>query len=186
MTSADDHGVSSTNAAIRDAVENWRQRLGDPRNTLRALIAEVLLPANQIPRSLVFAALRFAGYDLAESCGLRAARIETSELRVGAGTVINRRLWIQGRGPVSIGERGFIGPDVLIVTSTHARDVGGRLLPNVDLPVEIGDDCFIGARAQLLPGVTVGSGVTVAAGGVVVADIGPGGLYGGVPARRLD
>jgi maltose O-acetyltransferase len=51
--------------------------------------------------------------------------------------------------------------------------------------VRIGDRCWIGARATILPGVSIGDGTVVAAGAVVTKDCEPGAVYGGVPARRL-
>jgi acetyltransferase-like isoleucine patch superfamily enzyme len=52
-------------------------------------------------------------------------------------------------------------------------------------PIAIGDGSWIGTRAVLLGGVTVGAGCMVAAGAVVVADCQPNGLYAGTPARRV-
>ena len=49
----------------------------------------------------------------------------------------------------------------------------------------IGDGCWIGARALLLPGTTVGSGSVVAAGAVVRGACEPNSLYAGVPAARI-
>ena len=53
-------------------------------------------------------------------------------------------------------------------------------------PIIIESDCWIRARATILPGVRIGAGTTaVAAGAVVVNDIGPGLLVGGIPARVI-
>jgi maltose O-acetyltransferase len=51
--------------------------------------------------------------------------------------------------------------------------------------VVIGDDVFIGARTIVLPGVRVGDGAVVAAGSVVAADVPPGAVFGGVPAKAI-
>jgi acyl-[acyl carrier protein]--UDP-N-acetylglucosamine O-acyltransferase len=48
----------------------------------------------------------------------------------------------------------------------------------------IEDFCVIGAGATVLPGVRVGAHVVVAAGSLVTADVAPGDLVAGVPARR--
>jgi acetyltransferase-like isoleucine patch superfamily enzyme len=52
-------------------------------------------------------------------------------------------------------------------------------------PVIIEDDCFIGRGAMVLMGVTVGRGSIVGAGAVVTADVPPGSVVAGNPARVL-
>jgi acetyltransferase-like isoleucine patch superfamily enzyme len=51
--------------------------------------------------------------------------------------------------------------------------------------VVIGNDCWIGHGAILLPGVEVGDGAIVAAGAVVAHSVDPYTIVGGVPARQL-
>jgi acetyltransferase-like isoleucine patch superfamily enzyme len=81
-----------------------------------------------------------------------------------------------------------IGDDVAIADHVTIRDTddhhisGGR---PITLPVHIGDHVWIGTRAIVLKGVTIGNGAVVAAGAVVTADVEPGVLVAGVPARPL-
>ncbi len=51
--------------------------------------------------------------------------------------------------------------------------------------IDIGDNCFIGARAILLPGIRIGPNCVVAAGAVVTKSVPPGTVVGGVPARFI-
>ena len=51
--------------------------------------------------------------------------------------------------------------------------------------MSIGKGVWLGARCTILPGVTVGDGAVVAAGAVVVRDVAPHTVVGGVPARFL-
>jgi phosphonate metabolism protein (transferase hexapeptide repeat family) len=51
--------------------------------------------------------------------------------------------------------------------------------------VTIGNDCWIGHAAIILPGVTVGDGAVIAAGAVVSRDVAPYTVVGGVPARPI-
>ncbi|WP_447643573.1 acyltransferase [Nocardioides zeae] len=51
--------------------------------------------------------------------------------------------------------------------------------------MEIGNGAWIGARALILPGVSVSEGCVIAAGAVVNRNTEPHGLYAGVPARRI-
>jgi chloramphenicol O-acetyltransferase type B len=49
----------------------------------------------------------------------------------------------------------------------------------------LGDGCWIGMRAMLMPGVTIGEGAVVAAGSIVTADVEPYTIVGGNPARPI-
>lgn len=49
----------------------------------------------------------------------------------------------------------------------------------------LGDGCWIGMRAMLMPGVTIGEGAIVAAGSVVIGDVEPYAIVGGNPARMI-
>lgn len=52
-------------------------------------------------------------------------------------------------------------------------------------PIRIESDAWIGARATILPNVTIGRGATVAAGSVVTKDVEAETAVGGVPARFI-
>jgi maltose O-acetyltransferase len=52
-------------------------------------------------------------------------------------------------------------------------------------PIAIGAGTWIGTRAIVLPGVTVGPGCVIGAGSVVTGDLDAHGEYVGVPARRI-
>ncbi len=51
--------------------------------------------------------------------------------------------------------------------------------------IDIEDDCFIGARAILMPGIRIGRGSIVGAGAVVTKSVPPGTVVAGVPARPI-
>lgn len=92
----------------------------------------------------------------------------------------------------SIGYDVLIGPTEhdLLKISTSPRFPGNERLelgPNrEDLPPPvIEDDVWIGAKAIILRGVRIGSGAVVAAGAVVISDVEPFTVVGGVPARPL-
>ena len=52
-------------------------------------------------------------------------------------------------------------------------------------PIRLHRDCWIGAGAIILPGVTVGEGAVVAAGAVVSRNVEPYAIVAGVPARPV-
>ena len=82
---------------------------------------------------------------------------------------------------VRIGYGVAIGPEVMIRDSDN-HSVDGK--PST-APVVIGNHVWIGARAIILKGVTIGDGAVIAAGAVVSRDVPAGALAGGVPARVI-
>jgi hypothetical protein len=64
---------------------------------------------------------------------------------------------------------------------SNSHGVEGR--EHVEAPVRIGDGSWLGARAMVLPGVTIGKRVVVAAGSVVTRDVPDDVLVAGNPAR---
>jgi acetyltransferase-like isoleucine patch superfamily enzyme len=100
---------------------------------------------------------------------------------VGSQTYLNRRTEITCKSRVTIGERCAVSWDVLITDTDYHQLDGGE----ATAPVTIGDHVWIGARAAVLKGVTIGDGAVVAAGALVTRDVPAGALVGGVPATVL-
>lgn len=74
--------------------------------------------------------------------------------------------------PLHIGARCLIGPAVQIYTAAHPLDARQRSAGReFAKPVTIGDDCWIGGGAIILPGVTIGSRCIIGAGAVVTRDV---------------
>lgn len=118
--------------------------------------------------------------------GLRVAG-RLRNVSIGAGTFINRDCFIEAVGEVRIGEDCQFGPQVTILTSHHPIDSDGKASKMVEpRPVTVGRGAWIGARAVLVPGVTVGEDVVIGAGAVVSRDCREPGRYVGVPARRVE
>jgi acetyltransferase-like isoleucine patch superfamily enzyme len=87
---------------------------------------------------------------------------------------------------VLIGDNVAIGQQVMILTDSHAIGTGDRRADRLySRGVCVGNGVWLGARALLLPGVTIGDRAVIAAGAVVHDDIPPNSLAGGVPARVL-
>lgn len=111
---------------------------------------------------------------------------QSARFRLGAGSALNYDCFVENVEWVTIGERTGVGFGVRIITSSHqpgdAEERAGRWWP---YPVHIGNGCWIGVGATILPGVTVGDGCVVAAGAMVTRDCEPHGLYAGVPAVRV-
>lgn len=85
---------------------------------------------------------------------------------------------------VTIGNRTKFGPGVSVFAATHPTEVQGRRdLTDYSKEVKIGNDCWIGGNTVILPGVTIGDGVTVGASSVVTRDIPSYSTAVGSPAR---
>jgi acetyltransferase-like isoleucine patch superfamily enzyme len=82
---------------------------------------------------------------------------------------------------ITIGRDCAIGWDVLLL-DTHAHLIGDEPPGG---PITIGDHVWIGARAIVLRGVTIGDGAIVGAGSTVTRDVPPATVVAGVPARVL-
>lgn len=51
--------------------------------------------------------------------------------------------------------------------------------------IKVGNNCFLGYRSVIMPGVTIGDDCIIAAGAVVTKDVPPGTVVGGVPAHII-
>jgi maltose O-acetyltransferase len=98
-------------------------------------------------------------------------------------SVINRNCRLDTRGGITIGENVSISEDVIIVTADH--DMNDPYFSGQSKPVVIKDFVWIGTRAMILPGVTLGRGAVIAAGAVVTKSVPDFTVVGGVPARHL-
>lgn len=105
------------------------------------------------------------------------------QIRVGEGTIIGYATFIDGRDQVRIGSHTDIASQVMIYSQEH--DLTSPDFVARSAPVKIGDYVFIGPRAIILPGVTIGDGAVVAAGAVVTKDVDPFTIVGGVPTKVI-
>ncbi len=129
--------------------------------------------------------------------------VDASDLEVGDDFKVwsgPRVTLISGWGRMRFGDRCFVnvgttiisveeivvGDDVAFANDVYVLDsdshgIEGR--PHKQAAVRIGDGCWIGTRAIILPGVTLGRRVLVAAGSVVTRDVPDDCLVAGNPAR---
>lgn len=149
----------------------------------RDYVAEAIgwLPSNRVRRLL----WRCLGARIGKQTSIhRNCRFyRPSQVRVGAHCVILRDVLLDGRRNLTIDQNVNISEGVMIFSLHH--DMSSPEFAPKGGPVTIGDHVFVGARAIILPGVTIGRGAVVAAGAVVTKDVAPLSIVGGVPAREL-
>jgi acetyltransferase-like isoleucine patch superfamily enzyme len=91
-------------------------------------------------------------------------------------------------GPVCIGNHVNLAQGITVTALNHNFADSNRKIDEQGIstkPVVIGDDVWIGANAVILPGVTIGRHVVVAAGAVVTKDVPDYSLVAGVPAKEI-
>lgn len=109
-------------------------------------------------------------------------------MEIGENVGIAANAFIAVRGKLKIGSNTIFGPGVSIHTENHnfeSIDEPIRLQGATRKGVTIGEDCWIGSKAVILDGVTIGNHVIVAAGAVVNKDVPDYAIVGGVPAKVI-
>ena len=90
------------------------------------------------------------------------------------------------RRGIDIGDDTLIGPGCTLWSVNHRyRDIGVPIrLQGYDAQgIVVGRDCWIAARAIVLPGVNIGAGSVIGAGALVNRSCEPGSILAGVPAK---
>lgn len=129
--------------------------------------------------------------------------VDASDLEIGDDFKIwsaHRKTLVSGWGRIRIGDRVFInvgttvlsvveiviGDDVAMANEVYVMDSNSHGVEgqaHVEAPVRIGAGTWLGARSMVMPGVTIGKRVLVAAGAVVTRDVPDDVLVAGNPAR---
>jgi acetyltransferase-like isoleucine patch superfamily enzyme len=124
-------------------------------------------------------------------------------LEIGQGTVIDFGARLIVHGYLRLGERVYVGRDAVIsMAESVSIGAGTRIAERVSIhernyagagdwganqirssPIEIGEDCWLGANVVLTAGAVLGNRVTVGAHAVVTGPIPAGATAVGIPAR---
>jgi len=127
---------------------------------------------------------RWLGYRIGKDSSIHMGTFVTGDhISVGDNVVINRRCYLDGRIGLVIKNNVSISPEVYIVSMEH--DPNHPLFATRGQPVVIEDNVWVGVRAIIRPGVTIGEGAVVGAGAVVTKSIQPYRIAVGVPAREI-
>ena len=86
-------------------------------------------------------------------------------------------------GPIELLAGCTIAQEAYLCTGTH--DFSSPALPLQTAPIVVGEHAFVGLRAIILPGVTIGQKAVVGAGAVVRKNVGDNQTVAGNPAKAL-
>ena len=106
---------------------------------------------------------------------------ETPVLKIGNGVSIGDRTEIHVGKEVTIGDGTLISWDCCIMDRDYHAIGDAEIMK----PVHIGNHVWIGCKAVILKGVTIGDGAVIAAGAIVTKDVPPRCVVGGNPARVI-
>ncbi len=115
-------------------------------------------------------------------------------ISLGDNSYVNFNCVFLDCNDIIVGSDVLIAPAVQIYAVAHPVLPEDRLIPgggrgetarhyDITAPVRIGDQCWIGGGAIIMPGVSIGAGTTIGAGAVVTRDIPPRVLAVGNPCR---
>ena len=104
-------------------------------------------------------------------------------LSCGNNVAIDRNVYLYSVAPITIGSKVAISDGAFICTASH--DISYASRPLTTAPITIHDGAWIGARAFIFPGVTIGEGAVVGACAVVTKDVPAWAVVGGNPAKIL-
>ena len=115
--------------------------------------------------------------DMTVHCGSKISVGKNTTLKLGSG-YINNNCEIRCSNSIIIGNEVAIADNV-VIRDNDSHEIDGSPLT---APVIIGNHVWIGTRAIILKGVTIGDGAIIAAGAIVTKDVPPNTLVAGIPA----
>ena len=108
---------------------------------------------------------------------------KNAHLTIGDGGYFNHHVAIQCSNQIQIGDNVFIAPEVSIQDYDEHIVLKEGYTPSK--PIVIGNHVWIGKKATILKGVTIGDNSVIAAGAIVTKNVPANSLVGGVPAKII-
>lgn len=107
------------------------------------------------------------------------------QAQIGSHCTFNHGVILNSMGGLRIGDYCRFSAYSQVHTFSLVIDGSYRDRPHTSAPVVLADGVWLGANAIVTPGVRIGTGSVIAAGGVVTKDVPEFELWGGVPARKI-
>ncbi len=113
----------------------------------------------------------------------------TPKIEIGSDVYIGRHVYITAIQEISIGDHAVLSEHVYITDLNHGFDPNSGPIMRQALDskgsVRIGQNCFLGYRVSVMPGVILGDWCIVGANSVVTASFPAYSMIGGAPARLI-
>jgi UDP-3-O-[3-hydroxymyristoyl] glucosamine N-acyltransferase len=132
-----------------------------------------------------------AGHLASEDPSLFTPRVygDPAKLHVASTAVVNDALFNLSSGEITVGEWSFFGHGVSVLTGTHDWRIFGKArqtaVPKTGRDVVVEEGVWVSSGATLVGPCRIGANAVVAVGAVVMGDVAPYTIVGGVPARLL-
>jgi len=104
-------------------------------------------------------------------------------LTMGHLSSLGEKSWIYAMAPIIIGEKTCIGKNVYLITGSH--DITSCTFDLIVKPIIIGDNVWIATGSYVLQGIQINNNAVIAAGAVVVNNVGDSDIVGGNPAKFI-
>ncbi len=112
------------------------------------------------------------------------ARIQKPwNIELADGSCLGDRANLYSLDKITVGEDSIVAQEAYLCTGTHSREEPGWPLQTA--PIRVGCRVFVGARAFVLPGVSLGDRSTIGAASVVTRDVLADATVVGNPAREV-
>lgn len=147
-----------------------------------------------LPNTSFFSKLRrryykFKGSDIDSRASIAANVRILGYINLGKGSSIAHNCTLSGfKAGIHIGNYVMIAPNCVLVAFSHGFSdltIPMAKQKNVEEPIVIGNDVWIGANCTITKGVKIGDGAIVAANSCVNKDVPAYAIVGGVPAKIL-
>lgn len=108
--------------------------------------------------------------------------VRGQNVKIGKRVVVMNNSLFMSAGGITIEDDVLVAANAQLISNNHDPAEHAILTCK---PVVLKKNCWIGAGATILPGVTVGENAIVGAGAVVTRDVEPNTIVGGIPAKLI-